>query len=186
MIITPIDEQFVPKGSGLPRSEGLHISDVLWDILCILERNPAGCTWDMDLTREPGFIWEEALSRSFAARNAPVFRPKELRVDGIYMSPDGIGPDPAEVLPLVLEEYKCTWKGMLKHKIEHNWYWLQQSKCYCYGLGLTVVVFRILYLMGDYRGSGPQYRVIRIEWTQTEIEETWAMVLDHAKERGWL
>jgi hypothetical protein len=38
--------------------------------------------------------------------------------------------------------------------------------------------------MGDYKGSGPIYRVARIRFTQKELEDNWRMILQH-KEAVW-
>jgi hypothetical protein len=59
-----------------------------------------------------------------------------------------------------------------------------QVKSYCYALDTPVAVMRIFHLNGDYRGSGPVYRVARIRFTEKELEDNWRMILRH-KEAVW-
>jgi len=40
--------------------------------------------------------------------------------------------------------------------------------------------------MGDYRGSGPQWRSWEAEFTDRELEENWSSIVSHAKKKGWL
>jgi hypothetical protein len=44
-------------------------------------------------------------------------------------------------------------------------------------MGVEVTVIHVMYLMGDYRGSGPQHRVYRVVWPERMLEETWGMIL---------
>ena len=99
------------------------------------------------------------------------------------MSPDGIGEDPAGEVPMALEEYKATWKST-KQMPEENFYYMTQIKSYCHALDTPVAVMRIFYLMGDYRGSGPQYRVARYKFTAKELTDNWAMILRHRDSMG--
>src|SRR5439155_418978 len=45
---------------------------------------------------------------------------------------------------------------------------------------------RVFYIVGDWKGSGPQMRAWQCYFDEREIEETWAMVLNTAKAKGWL
>lgn len=163
-----------------PRPEGLHLSEV---IKSLMESSGLGYKGDgftdMELTAEIGLLWEDMLSRVMAAKYA--LRPPPLQVDGIWMSPDGIADDPLGVVPLVVEEYKCTWQSTKRSPIDH-FYYMAQTKSYCYALDTTVCIMRIFHIMGDYRGSGPIYRTARIMFTRYELEQNWQMLLRH-KER---
>ena len=175
MKLTELQEEF-PKTikSSPPRSEGVHITDIISD----LERELGveyDNKWDQEILFEIGFMWEELLSLAFAERMAE--RPDELELDGIYLSPDGITDE-------AVEEYKCTFKSSRKTP-EDIWRWMVQTKGYCKACERTKVVFRVLYLMGDYKGSGPQYKVYEIEFTEMEIEENWSMIQAHKNHRGW-
>ena len=180
MKCTPVDEKFVPAGSGQERSDDgrPHLTSIIRHI-----RDKAGFGygdgpgWDRDTTMEVGFLWEDVLDAAFKDRMA--IRPGEVELDGVVGSPDGIGEDPEGVEHAVLEELKCTWRSSRRSPTE-DWSWMVQIKSYCKMIGTTVTIMRVLYLMGDYKGSGPQYKVFRIEFTQDELDQNWAMIVANA------
>ena len=184
MICTTIDEPFVQRGSGVPRSSGpgiVHASTIIHYIETKVGRGYKGKGFeDFALAGEVGFLWEDLLS--LVLRDRMAIRIGEVVLDGITCSPDGLGPDvEGYPEPVVLEEYKCTWKSS-RHPIDSQWYYMQQLKTYCKAVGVKVAVMRVLYLMGNYKGSGPQYRVFRFTFDQQEIDETWAMLVAHRDE----
>jgi hypothetical protein len=184
MRIDQVDEAFELAGSGVDRSCGpdvVHLTDVTRYIGAKtgLGPNTAG-QWDLDAAAEAGFIWEDLLSLVLGRRLGVA--PGEVELDGIVGSPDGIGPDPWEEVPLAVQEYKCTWRSVRNGQPDGVWHWMAQVKGYCRMVGTHVVVFRVLYLMGDYKGSGPLRRTFRLEFDQKEIEENWAMILRHREE----
>jgi len=157
------------------REGRLHLSAVI-DSLMVrsgLQYKGDGFT-DMELTAEIGLLWEKVLCK--VMRDKYATRPPHVELDGIWMAPDGIGPDPLGVVPMVLEEYKATWRSV-KRSPTDDFKWMAQSKSYCSALGTTVAIFRIFHLMGDYKGSGPIYRVARVEYTEWELKQNWDMVL---------
>ncbi|RPI88727.1 MAG: hypothetical protein EHM41_00190 [Chloroflexi bacterium] len=193
-----IELPFPHKGSGVPRSGGIHLTDI---IKFIEEENNKAFkddgTWDSEMTMEAGFIWERALEMAYADRMA--IRPDEIICDGIVCSPDGIGidkdiynPETEELLiqgtgKLTVEEYKFTWKSTVKKEgqllIEvpptDNWRYMTQVKSYCYAVGTDVVIMRIFHVNGDYRTRRPIPRFCRIWFTKEEIESNWAMILKY-------
>ena len=85
-----------------------------------------------------------------------------------------------------LEEYKFTWKSSSRPP-EDNWRWVTQMKAYCYVLGLTEANLRVFYANGDYRQNRkPLYQGYRFTFREDELKENWAMLINHAKLRGWL
>jgi hypothetical protein len=170
------------------RSPGLHVSKI------IMELNEArGNTYAPadEATRQIyftlGFIWEIIIAniiRDTAIRksNGMLQRPGELFVDGIALSPDAV-----DLGDYALEEYKATWLSS-KNDIDGTkfWHWIVQMKCYCRALGTRRARLRVLFVVGDWRGSGPQVRAWQFEFTEREIEENWAMVINHARYRGWI
>ena len=144
---------------------------------------------DMQLTAEIGLLWERVLSKIMREKYA--MRPPQICVDGIWMSPDGIdfssclaiGPDPSDIVPVVLEEYKCAWKSS-RHSPADNFYYMAQVKSYCRAIDTNVAVMRIFHVMGDYKGSGPIYRTARLVFTQHELEQNWAMILKEKERMG--
>lgn len=184
MKITELHEELVAE-SGVPRSPGLHLSDIIDDFLNTLY--PAQQFKDQgEATRqanfEKGFIWEEVLSRAYAARH--IARPDEIICDGVACSPDGINlDDPANP---ILEEYKCT-NYSSKRPPDDNLRWILQVKGYCYVVGVNKCIFRVLYLQGDYREHRHTLpKFYTIEFSDIELQENWDMLIKHAKAKGML
>jgi len=196
MEIYTIDGNFVPQGSGEPRSKGLHLTTVIRSIEKELGWDYKGKGFeDQDLTMEVGFWWEDMIAMVMAERLS-AGRPGEVVKDGIIGSPDAVGPNPGLITAegkvlvkpsseVILEEYKFTWKSS-RNKITDDWYYVTQGKSYCYMCGLTKCLWRVCYCMGDYRGSGPIYRQCFVEFTEEELYLNWQMILGHAKEKGML
>ena len=168
-----------------PRTEGLHLSDIIKDLLnkSGLGYKGAGFT-DMQLTAEMGLLWERVLSHVAGMKyaNNPL---GELEKDGVLMTPDGIGPDPKGEVGMVLEEYKVTWKSNRTHPNEVLNY-MMQVKSYCHVVETNVCVMKVMYIMGDYKGSGPMYRESRIVFTDKELRDNWDMLVGHARKEGML
>lgn len=187
MELVKIDEPFDPMGSGTDRTKAqdtglIHLSDIAKFIELKMKFGPVGkaTKWNLNVAGEVGFIWEEVLSMVLRDRYAA--RIGEVERDGIVGSPDGLSAnDPFKQVPIVNEEYKATWRSSNKTP-DTIWYWMTQFKSYCMMLGVNVTVARILYIMGDYRGSGPQYHVYRIEYSDRELQENWDMILSHRDE----
>jgi len=174
-----LDTEFPLTGSGDRSLDRLHLSTIYNDLENTLF--PKSTTADMNnpLWAEVGFLWEDTLGRSLADHCSP--RPGEVELDGIVGSPDGFDSDVG-----IVDEYKCTWKSIRNAHPENVWKWMTQVKGYCKMLGVNVVRFHVLYLMGDYRGSGPLYRSYLFHFTDREVQENWDMLVNHAKNRGWL
>jgi len=162
------------------REDGYHLSTVVKSLQDAAGLGYKGTGFnDMELTAEIGLLWERALSRIMGEKFAS--RPPQICEDNIWMSPDGIGPDPEDEVPLVVEEYKCTWQSTKRSPLD-NFYYMAQVKSYCRAVGTTVAIMRIFHIMGDYKGSGPIYRVARIRFTQHELDQNWNMITNHLKE----
>lgn len=166
-------------GSGVPRSEGLHVTDIIRDIEERFTRRPtpAGGEWDLELAGELGFMFERQMEAEIDA-----VRPGEVELDGISMSPDGIEEIDGDTR---LVEYKVTWRSIKKDPTETP-KWLMQTKAYCHALGLDTAVFHILYLCGNWKPPSPIYRQYIIWYTQQELQENWDMLVNHARSKEWL
>ncbi len=182
MNCTRLDEEF-PFTAAIERSPGVHLMDVVKDMA--RELFNTGSKWVDSapdfLQFEKGYVWERVLSRAFGDGIAE--RIGEIECDGITCSPDGISVDIEG--NIVVEEYKCTTVSSNKSP-ETIWTWKMQALGYCHAVGATVVIFRVFYLMGDYRGMKPVYVVWRVEFTAAEIEDGWMSIVNHAKMRGWI
>jgi len=170
---------FPAAGSGEDRPPGLHVSDIYSDI----DRTLNGTPEHWENAAEPGFIWEDVFSKAWsdkAVKRGLIFRPEPEQVDGVWVSPDGVNiEEPA------LEELKFTWRSSSRSP-EDNWKWMTQIKAYLYCLGLTGVHLRVFYINGDYKDRRPKYQPYRLTFEADELLENWAMLINHAKSKGWL
>jgi hypothetical protein len=168
------------------REPGRHLSGILGRIAIAAGYIRAGQVaeedeWDareMPLRMALGHAWEE-----FAASMLPdmVWQPGSVKKDDVWMTCDGLTDDfefEGKNLGLLVEEFKCTSKKLLSMEdFLRQFYWTHQVKGYCKGYGAKVSRHHVLYINGDYRGSGPLYRRYLVAWTKADIEETWKMVL---------
>ncbi|MFW9899872.1 MAG: hypothetical protein ACFFDY_01135 [Candidatus Thorarchaeota archaeon] len=158
-----------------PRSKDLHLTAIINDIEKILypkeyERKKGFSNpWFAVI----GFIWEECLTLAF--KSLLGFRPKAIHKDGIACSPDGIKPEQE-----IVDEYKCTWRST-KTKPWNVWKWMVQIKAYCYVSGYNIARFHVLYIMGDYKFTGPKCIPFLLEFTDEELQNNWDMLLEHAR-----
>jgi len=186
VIVTPCADtidQLVFDASP-PRSPGLHLSTVIKSICHEIDprRFPLTAPGDLPWTRfEVGFTFERVLEHAFASHLPNIFRPGEITLDGIAMSPDGIDPD-----GWILEEYKSTW--MTSHDVPEGakcWHWKVQMMAYSYALGTTLARLRVLFINGN-GDKNPTYKVWELAFTESELHSNWQMILQHAKVKGWL
>jgi hypothetical protein len=181
-------------GSGLPRSGGVHLTQIIWDLgvrLGMVKGADEGSNWDGEGLKELGFIWEDAFE--LAWKNRMAARPGEVEVDGVSMSADGVGVNDENELRIY--DYKCTWKSMGKleallpraDSAPEWWYYLAQMKAYCWGWGAEEAVMCFLFVMGDYgKERGPRYREYLFKFEKWELEENWRMVVNHGRAMGLL
>ncbi len=188
----------LPTATGAGRSKDhLHLTEVISFI-----QEASGTAYkgpgfaDMPLTQDVGFIWEQVAERMTSDRHfsehvwalefkeawkaLQSVRSGEVIADGIACSPDGTGPDPLGEYEKAVHEYKCTWKSSKNHPTD-DWRYMTQVKGYCYAEQTPCAVMQVLYLMGNYRGSGPIWLPVRIVFTQQEIEENWQMIKNNAE-----
>lgn len=158
-----------------PRSPGLHLSSILKALDEMLHgKLHKENAYDLPLCATLGFTWERLLELAY--KDLLGIRPQEITVDGIIMSPDGVGEDPYGEVPLVVEEYKCWWRSTKRTPMV-GWYEVMQNVCYCNALGTNVGVFRVLYVVGDKWMDGPQYLQWRVEYDPDFIQRSWDMVI---------
>jgi hypothetical protein len=197
MKVTPVRYDLrIPPSTG--RSKGEHVSEVIRDIAIkvgILKIN--GGARDAD-ANEPdpsricaGLAWEEWIH---AQHPELLYHPGEFLLGGIAMSPDGVShieefvarDGSRVVIPDhkagIIHEFKFTWKSMNREaNIQDEWMWAAQTMAYCKALGTRRSWWHIYWVNGDYRDSGPKYRVYDILFTEREIEENWMMIQNHKK-----
>jgi hypothetical protein len=62
--------------------------------------------------------------------------------------------------------------------------WLSQTKSYCAlvpGVKCLRAYLHVFYVMGNYRGSGPEYRRYRLDFTQAEIDANWRLLCNTSR-----
>lgn len=168
----------------------------------------------MDMQKvQTGANFEQKLEALLKKETLPgLFRPDPVKYDGIWMSPDGLVPgftllgaiadqatigapcpDPATLIALantlVVVEYKLTWYSTSKPCPDHEVYlpWIWQIKAYCKGMDTRFGLLIPQFINGNYKPPSPvPPKRYLLEWTPREIDENWAMIVQHAKSMGWL
>jgi len=180
MNLVELEADFPLTGSDGRSTDKPHVGEIIHRMLVDLgveRRSDAPDPYQF----EKGFIWERVLSQAAVAAE----RPGEMELDGILLSPDGVGYD-AALGEAVVEEYKCTARSSTLEPTDVV-AWMMQTKAYCKAVGTRFCVFRILHLNGDYRSvRTPTPRTWRVEFTQAEVDANWDAIVRYARERGLL
>lgn len=175
------------------RSPGCHVSEVIRDlentVLKPGERRKYDELSPSEQTRltnhaSVGWAWEEIIRQGllragFCPADSAV-SPGELVLDGIHGTPDWLRMDPYRVI-----EFKSTWRSSGR-PLDDYWHWLVQIKAYCNLLCTATAELYVLYVNGNYRDSGPEYKGYLLEFTPTEIRDNWDMLKNHARSKGWV
>jgi hypothetical protein len=166
------------------RTGGLHLSQIIRSILSELEPAKYGDGPINPLYTDPGFTFERVLEMAWSSRMAGLFRPGEFEEDGIACSPDYIDIQDDTVW---LVESKMTEMSMVDcpHAPKFR-KWLWQIAGYCYVLKTRHSRLHVLWLRGDYKKVRRAYEVYEIIWEQKELDDIWALLVKHAKGKGWL
>lgn len=193
MIVTDLHDANYPEclegpqdDLGLGRSKGtLHLGSILHDLRESLAPRGEPNEDDLAFYAAGGFMWERIWDRAHqdAINRGLVIRPGEFERDGIVGSPDALDLDHTRLV-----ELKCRWQSSRKfdHLEKNYWYELLQIKSYLAMIGWTEAELTIFYVCGDWRPPIPKVRSALLEFTELEIEESWAMVVGHARRKGWV
>ena len=176
MNIVEIDFDPLPVLIPRDRSDGLHVSQIIRDIVY-------GGEELQDKSNNyfiVGLAWELAVEL-FHANNPDIERPGEFVVDGIILSPDAFN-----TRDWTVEEWKCTWRSSSKWKPEDFQIWWMQVKAYCRALNTDRAILRALFVNGDWKKSGPAVKAWSAEFSRMELDENWEMIINHARWRGWI
>jgi len=202
MTVTPVDiDLFLPKPE-IPRSVGVHVSNIIRCIAVetgILRQEVAEDLKLIDIREftDPvqitriliGMAWDQFYIPIILGGLGVKDHPRELEVDGIYMSPDGESLDviftdhQARVVPVV-HEVKTTYKSINTvvrgGDLTSQWMWLAQIKAYCRALNTRLAVLHVLFLCGDYSYPiSPKNLCWEIEFTQEEIDSNWNLMTEY-------
>lgn len=172
--------------SGAVRTPGLHVSQIYESLDRVVNGEPDPLERGvLDSYAAGGFLWEhvieDALVRS--QENEFVQRPGEYVRDGIICSPDLLNVVDARLL-----EVKCTWRSVRKWECieRYFWKWIVQIKAYSWVLEVTDARLLALFIVGDWQGSGPQFKALDFEFTEAELAQNWSMLCRHAVAKGWM
>src|SRR6516162_606593 len=182
--ITPIPYRIPLYGSPSDdaRTPGLHLTEITRDIALVTnilkeESAERADSEGSEARVAMGIAWEAWI----APRHVDMlYRPGEVKKDGIYLTPDGLSFVDLVGEPVV-HEFKLTWKSMRREQdLEAEWLWLTQTMSYCYAYGTRLAQYHIFWVNGDYKQTGARYRLYRLEFSQRELVENWRMVTGHA------
>jgi hypothetical protein len=185
VIVTPIPPTAIDLVLGNPpRPKGLHLSSIIKDLLVSIDPDRYGQPLHESKVLT-GLAFERVLEQGFGAVAADSFRPDPVQKDGIWCSPDHMGTDPWRV-----KEFKLTWYSAAKECPGDDvyWPWLVQVKAYDYAMETNLAELWVFHVNGDYKPPRPPERplVLGLEFTTLELQENWAMLVGHAKAKGWL
>jgi hypothetical protein len=176
-----------PPDVEKPRSAGVHISDLV--SAAAIDRGlfePDDRTAELGAGVEAGvhaqqrqfpqhainrmcagLAWEDWLARQY--RQIMQFHPGEVSIHGVAGSPDALS---VFNNALYVHEFKFTWKSANTPTARH-WYWLAQIKAYLKAVDGAGAFLHTYHVMGDYRGSGPLYRVMFLQFSPQELHDNW-------------
>ena len=193
--------------STLPRTTGVHISQIYGDLYQRLEPDRYTKGVPPPEILEVGLSFEYQLERmledGLKARLAGAVRPGELiSPEGIYFSPDLMvfnGTQRVGEIKLTwmsTKEVPVTTSNSFPPKFDK---WFTQMKSYCHLLETPLARLIAFFVLSDYghmkqrgarpgarKGAGPDLRAWDIEFTARELKENWALMLRHGQDMGVL
>lgn len=172
-----------PKSASI-RSSGHHLMQVVRYALQtsgLLKTYTADADEElMPLRMAMGMAWEDWCVGLWPDL---VWQPGEVELDGVFMTPDGL----SELLIYVahshrdyatVEEYKLTWKSSRRGgNITGEKLWMWQLAGLCKGMNVNYARLHVCYVMGDYKGSGPQYFTYLLHFPQDELDKFWKNII---------
>lgn len=187
-----LSQHHTAQATTSPRSLGIHVSDLvrlaaidhgLFDADDNTAYIPAGESFPQPAINRMcgGLAWEEWLEKRY--KGVLAFHPGEVSRDGVSGSPDAVHMCQWSNRPVV-HEFKFTWKSV-NTGWKKNWYWLSQIQAYLHclswdGAGVentpTVGYLHTYHVNGDYKGSGPIYRVMQLSFTHRELTDNWDLL----------
>ena len=205
MTVLEIQSDFNLEAGSLPRSPGLHVSEIIRDVALTMgylsRDDEEELDWTLNRYRLAhgenmvkvypaalyrvalGLSWEEWLGRQ---------RPDihfhglgELWRDGIVGTPDGLSFTDSGAG--IIHEIKLTWKSSRSdreapsERIHKEFMWCCQTKSYLQlarvaGGDFTTAQLHVYWVNGNYRGSGPEYRTYQLTFTTQELDANWRLL----------
>lgn len=206
MIVTVHDVDLIIPEPVTPRTPGVHLSACLRGMaiqggLLKDEDVEELALCDFRTISDPvaiiricmGLAWEEWYLPQLK-RIGVIDHPGELKLDGIYLTPDGESIDYVvsqktayELLSNIVHEVKCTYKstktvGELRtaRELYKQWMWLAQLKAYCKASNSLHGWLHVLFVNGDYSfPMRPKMRLFKITFEPEELDENWRLITDY-------
>jgi hypothetical protein len=184
MKITEIDQPLdIDAAAPAPRTVGLHVSEIYGSLFQELEpaRYMKGSTPHTVITAI-GLAWEQWLERTLIAMGELVERPGELiSPEGIYYSPDLLVVNGEDRIGEIKSTCLSSREGIEGPKCDK---YHCQAKIYCHWTGIPDARFYVLFLRGNYKGDGfPEFHVYDVSYSAQELQENYAMLMNHARHR---
>lgn len=166
------------------RAEGLHVSDIIRYIENTVTK-PGKRPKVSDLTHEErrrmgryvevGWMWEEvirnAMKRTYYSGVDRFEDPGEIESDGIYGNPDWFDTE-----DWMVEEFKATYRSSRRPIGRDFWSWFVQIKAYCHLTDTRFARLRTFFVNGDYRESGPQFKLWQLSFEKSEVKLNWDLL----------
>lgn len=202
MITTELPVTLILPPPIVPRSPGQHVSGI---IRCLaVDMGILKPEWAEELSlvdardiTDPVAVLRINIGLAWEEHYIPMLgdvadHPEEIHYEGIYMSPDGESVSviitrgqPKHVL--MVHEVKATYKSTKtvgEPTTDNPWMWMAQIKSYCKALGTRFAVLHVLFLCGDYSYPiKPVLKKWQLEFTQQELDDNWALLMDYREHR---
>lgn len=192
-----------PPVSSVPRSMGLHQSDIIKAMAIDLGIIDSDVMEDLGLTNVQDAWWASlddvarlriAMGLAWEEWYIPQIpevmdHPGELLLDGVAMSPDGESLDVIithhRTSIIRIHEVKATYKSLKTvGDLTSQWMWRSQIMGYCKARGTRYAALHVLFVDGDYTWPmRPQARRWDLEFTQDELDADWRLKMDYRTER---
>lgn len=205
-------EPIIPTPSDAGRSPGLHVSGLISHLMRTsnlrrykLASQTTGEDWKRAYSRwEAGFIYEAVASAEYAKRRQAEAGVKcvfqiEVEKDNVFGTIDLL-----DLGDWSVGEFKYThlslkrWREVealrrLRDPALPKWMWGYelQIKSYVHMVDGEQAQLHMMFGSGDYRGSGPVMKRVRLWWTKEELKRNWALLLKQAagvsrEKRKWV
>lgn len=182
--------QHLQRANDVKRGTGLHLSTILQDIAATVyprdfSVRDAGAEPEAQARMywEVGNVLEDVMALSLSARVKTWGKPEPRQVDGVWCSADG-----HDAKTKTIDEIKLTWKSSREFVGSPKWQvYTWQVLGYMHVWRATRGRIHVLHLNGDYRPPAPaRPKTYILRPSEAEVQENWAMIVGHAKDRGWL
>jgi len=194
--ILPVDtteiRELLLQQPGYVRSPGLHMSDIYNSLYQELDPKRYKKGKPNPLRMAAGLFLETGLETGLRSRLIVGERPGEyVSAEGIICSPDLI----IFNSHTRVGEIKLTWmstKGVPREKMSSNGFstkfdkYMDQMMSYCHVLDTNLARLIVFFVNGDWKTFTPELLAWDLEFSRREMDECWARLMHHARQRSML